>query len=224
MRLLVVEDEKDMNHIIVRKLEAEGYSVDSCYDGHSAVDYLTTEEYDGAILDIMLPGLDGFEVLRKVRRAGVQIPALFLTARDNTSDIVTGLDIGADDYMVKPFVLAELLARIRVMTRNTIDIHENVYRCGDLTVDCNTHVVKRGDTEITLSPKEFSILVYLMRNKNIVVTREQIESNIWRFDHNGSSNVIDVYIRYLRKKIDEDYDCKMIQTIRGAGYMLKCEE
>lgn len=224
MRLLVVEDEKDMNRIIVKKLETEGYSVDYCYDGQSAVDYLMTEEYDGVILDIMLPKLDGFEVLKKVRRAGIQIPALYLSARDQTSDIVNGLDIGADDYMVKPFVFAELLARIRVMTRNTIDIHENVYRCGDLVVDCNTHVVTRNGMEIALSPKEFAILVYLIRNKNIVLTREQIESNIWRFDYNGSSNVVDVYIRYLRKKIDENYEYKMIQTIRGAGYMIRCEE
>ena len=224
MRLLVVEDEKDMNRIIVKKLETEGYSVDYCYDGQSAVDYLMTEEYDGVILDVMIPKLDGFEVLKKVRRAGIQIPALYLSARDQTSDIVNGLDIGADDYMVKPFVFAELLARIRVMTRNTIDIHENVYRCGDLVVDCNTHVVNRNNIEIALSPKEFAILVYLIRNKNIVLTREQIESNIWRFDYNGSSNVVDVYIRYLRKKIDENYEYKMIQTIRGAGYMIRCEE
>lgn len=224
MRLLVVEDEKDMNRIIVKKLETDGYSVDYCYDGESAVDYLMTEEYDGVILDIMIPKLDGFEVLKKVRRAGIQIPALYLSARDQTSDIVNGLDIGADDYMVKPFVFAELLARIRVMTRNTIDIHENVYRCGDLVVDCNTHVVNRNNIEIALSPKEFAILVYLIRNKNIVLTREQIESNIWRFDYNGSSNVVDVYIRYLRKKIDENYEYKMIQTIRGAGYMIRCEE
>jgi DNA-binding response OmpR family regulator len=224
MRLLVVEDEKDLNHIIVKKLEAEGYSVDYCYDGESAVDYLLAEEYDGVILDIMLPKLDGFQVLKKVRRAGVQVPALYLSARDQTSDIVNGLDIGADDYMVKPFVFAELLARIRVMTRKTTDIHENVYRCGDLVVDCNTHVVYRANIQIGLSPKEFSILVYLIRNKNIVVTREQIESNIWRFDYNGSSNVVDVYIRYLRKKIDEGCEHKMIHTIRGAGYMIKCEE
>ena len=224
MRLLVVEDEKDMNRIIVKKLETDGYSVDYCYDGESAVDYLMTEEYDGVILDIMIPKLDGFEVLKKVRRAGIQIPALYLSARDQTSDIVNGLDIGADDYMVKPFVFAELLARIRVMMRNTIDIHENVYRCGDLVVDCNTHVVNRNNIEIALSPKEFAILVYLIRNKNIVLTREQIESNIWRFDYNGSSNVVDVYIRYLRKKIDENYEYKMIQTIRGAGYMIRCEE
>lgn len=224
MRLLVVEDEKDLNHIIVKKLETEGYSVDFCYDGESAVDYLLAEEYDGVILDIMIPKLDGFQVLKKIRRAGIQVPALYLSARDQTSDIVNGLDIGADDYMVKPFVFEELLARIRVMTRNTTDIHENVYRCGDLMVDCNAHTVYRENEEIGLSPKEFSILVYLIRNKNIVVTREQIESNIWRFDYNGSSNVIDVYIRYLRKKIDDGYKNKMIHTIRGAGYMIKCEE
>ncbi|MCI8709295.1 MAG: response regulator transcription factor [Dorea sp.] len=224
MRLLVVEDEKDMNHILVSKLEKEGYNVDYCFDGDAAIDYLTLADYDGVILDIMLPGLDGFQVLKKLRAAGKQTPVLFLSARGDTEDIVRGLDTGADDYIVKPFVFKELLARIKVMTRRKPEIQENVYRCGDLTVDYNTHEVTRNGISITLSPKEFAVLLYLVRNKNIIVTREQIESNIWKLQSEGSSNLVDVYIRYLRRKIDEDFEEKMICTIRGTGYMLKCEE
>lgn len=178
MRLLVVEDEKDMNHILVSKLEKEGYNVDYCFDGDAAIDYLTLADYDGVILDIMLPGLDGFQVLKKLRAAGKQTPVLFLSARGDTEDIVRGLDTGANDYIVKPFVFKELLARIKVMTRRKPEIQENVYRCGDLTVDYNTHEVTRNGISITLSPKEFAVLLYLVRNKNIIVTREQIESNI----------------------------------------------
>ena len=206
MRLLVVEDEKDMNHILVSKLEKEGYNVDYCFDGDAAIDYLTLADYDGVILDIMLPGLDGFQVLKKLRAAGKQTPVLFLSARGDTEDIVRGLDTGADDYIVKPFVFKELLARIKVMTRRKPEIQENVYRCGDLTVDYNTHEVTRNGISITLSPKEFAVLLYLVRNKNIIVTREQIESNIWKLQSEGSSNLVDVYIRYLRRKIDDDFE------------------
>lgn len=176
------------------------------------------------MLDVMIPEIDGFRVLEKVRRAGIETPALFLTAKDDTDDIVTGLDIGADDYIVKPFSFKELLARVRVMTRRKPEIQENVYRCMDLTVNYNTHEVKRGNSLINLSPKEFQVLLFLVRNKNIVVTREQIAENIWDIDAGGNSNVIDVYIRYLRRKIDDDFEYKMIQTVRGAGYILKCED
>lgn len=221
MKILIVEDEKDLNHLIGKELEAEGYCVESCYDGDAAYDYLCLGEYDGAILDVMLPGIDGFEVLRRVRKKGVQTPVLFLTAKCDVSDIVTGLDLGADDYLAKPFRFQELLARIRVMTRKKVEIHENIYRCGDLVLDCNKRVVMRGEREIELTPREYAILLYLIRNQNIVVTREQIEANIWDNDHDCYSNVIDVYIRYLRKKIDSDGETKMIQTIRGVGYILK---
>lgn len=224
MKILVVEDEKDLNRIIKKELEAEGYLVDVCFDGDSAYDYLTMEEYDGVILDVMLPRINGFEVLKKARRHGIQTPVLFLSARSRIDDIVEGLDIGADDYMVKPFAFQELSARVRAMTRKKAGVRENIYRCGDLMVDCNEHIVKRKDTVINLSPKEFSVLLYLIRNQNIVVSREQIEANIWDMDHDSYSNVIDVYIRYLRKKIDDPYEVKMIQTIRGVGYVLRAEE
>lgn len=224
MRILVVEDERDMNRIIAKRLEEEGYCVDTCYDGESAYDYLCMAEYDGVILDVMIPQMDGFEVLRKIRSKGISTPILFLSARSNVNDIVKGLDLGADDYMVKPFDFQELLARIRMITRKKADVHGNVYSCGSLTVDCNNRSVKREGKVIELSPKEFSVLLYLIRNQNIVVTREQIEANIWDFDRDGSSNLVDVYIRYLRKKIDDDFSFKMIRTIRGVGYILKGEE
>lgn len=224
MRLLVVEDEKDLNRILVKELEAEGYLVDSCYDGESAFDYLCMAEYDGAILDIMVPKMDGFTVLKKVRRRGITTPILFLSAKSDINDIVTGLDLGADDYMVKPFEFKELLARIRMITRKKVNAHENLYSCGDLVVDCNNCSVKRRGKLIELSPKEYSVLLYLIRNQNIVVTREQIEANIWNFDRYSSSNLVDVYIRYLRKKIDDEFEFKMIQTIRGVGYVLKGED
>lgn len=224
MKILVVEDEKDLNRIIKKELEDEGYLVDVCFDGDSAYDYLTMEEYDGVILDVMLPRINGFEVLKKARRHGIQTSVLFLSARSRIDDIVEGLDIGADDYMVKPFAFQELSARVRAMTRKKAGVRENIYRCGDLMVDCNEHIVKRKDRVINLSPKEFSVLLYLIRNQNIVVSREQIEANIWDMDHDSYSNVIDVYIRYLRKKIDDPYEVKMIQTIRGVGYVLRAEE
>ncbi|KAI4449806.1 Transcriptional regulatory protein TcrA [Eubacterium plexicaudatum ASF492] len=217
MKILVVEDEKDLNRIIKKELEAEGYLVDVCYDGDSAYDYLTMEEYDGVVLDVMLPKINGFELLKKARGHGVQTPVLFLSARGRIDDIVEGLDIGADDYMVKPFAFQELSARVRAMTRKKAGVRENIYRCADLSVDCNEHAVRRGDALINLSPKEFSVLLYLIRNQNIVVSREQIEANIWDMEHDSYSNVIDVYIRYLRKKIDDPYDVKLIHTIRGWG-------
>ena len=173
---------------------------------------------------MLFRSLDGFQVLKKMRAAGKQTPVLFLSAKGDTEDIVEGLDTGADDYMVKPFVFKELLARIKVMTRRKPEIQENVYRCGDLVIDYNTHEVTRNKIPIALSPKEFAVLLYLVRNKNIIVTREQIESNIWKLQSEVSSNLVDVYIRYLRRKIDDDFDEKMICTIRGTGYMLKCEE
>ena len=224
MKILVVEDEKDLNRIIKKELEAEGYLVDVCYDGDSAYDYLTMEEYDGVVLDVMLPKINGFELLKKARSHGVQTPVLFLSARGRIDDIVEGLDIGADDYMVKPFAFQELSARVRAMTRKKAGVRENIYRCADLSVDCNEHAVRRGDALINLSPKEFSVLLYLIRNQNIVVSRDEIEANIWDMEHDSYSNVIDVYIRYLRKKIDDPYDVKLIHTIRGVGYVLRLEE
>lgn len=222
MRILVVEDEKDLNSIICSKLVKEGYNVDACYDGQAALDYIESENYDGAIMDIMIPNKDGLTVLREMRNAGIQVPVLFLTAKTETHDIVRGLDAGASDYMTKPFEFSELMARLRVMLRTQNPVNENVITCGSLVVDMNNRQAVRDGKVIDLTVREYAILEYLARNRNMVVTREQIRVNIWNIDDDVNSNVIDVYIRYLRRKIDDNYEEKLIHTIRGVGYKLEC--
>ncbi len=222
MRVLVVEDEKDLNSIICSKLVKEGYNVDACYDGQAALDYMEAENYDGAIMDIMIPNKDGITVLREMRNAGIQVPVLFLTAKTETQDIVRGLDAGASDYMTKPFEFSELMARLRVMLRTQNPVNENVITCGSLVVDMNNRQAIRDGKVIDLTVREHAILEYLARNRNVVVTREQIRVNIWNIDDDVNSNVIDVYIRYLRRKIDDNYEEKLIHTIRGVGYKLEC--
>ena len=199
MRILVAEDERDMNRLISKRLAAENYSVDSCYDGVQVMEYLECAEYDGIILDIMMPRMDGIQVLKKMRSQNCQIPVLLLTARDSIEDRVNGLDAGADDYLVKPFAFEELLARIRVMLRKPASVKSNVYRAGDLEVHVDTCQVFRGGKEISLSGKEFSLLRYMIQNQGIILSREKLEQHIWNYDFSGGSNVIDVYIRYLRK-------------------------
>lgn len=222
MRVLVVEDEKDLNSIICSKLVKEGYNEDACYDGQAALDYMEAENYDGAIMDIMIPNKDGITVLREMRNAGIQVPVLFLTAKTETQDIVRGLDAGASDYMTKPFEFSELMARLRVMLRTQNPVNENVITCGSLVVDMNNRQAIRDGKVIDLTVREYAILEYLARNRNVVVTREQIRVNIWNIDDDVNSNVIDVYIRYLRRKIDDNYEEKLIHTIRGVGYKLEC--
>lgn len=222
MRVLVVEDEKDLNSIICSKLVKEGYNVDACYDGQAALDYMEAENYDGAIMYIMIPNKDGITVLREMRNAGIQVPVLFLTAKTETQDIVRGLDAGASDYMTKPFEFSELMARLRVMLRTQNPVNENVITCGSLVVDMNNRQAIRDGKVIDLTVREYAILEYLARNRNVVVTREQIRVNIWNIDDDVNSNVIDVYIRYLRRKIDDNYEEKLIHTIRGVGYKLEC--
>lgn len=224
MRILVVEDEKNLNDIIVKKLKLEKYGVDSCFDGKEALDYIFSTDYDAVILDIMLPKLDGFEVLKKIRSQEIKTPVLLLTARDGIDDRVKGLDYGADDYLVKPFAFDELLARIRVMLRRTSNNVNNVFTIADLIVDCDSQTVTRNNNAIKLSAREFTILEYMIRNKEKVLTRDKIEQHIWNYDYEGGTNVIDVYVRYLRKKIDNDYTPKLIHTIRGVGYVLKVEK
>lgn len=221
MKILVVEDEPDLNRIIVKHLQAEGYLVDSCFNGNDAIYYITEENYDAVLLDAMLPGKDGFQVLKDIRSKRIETPVMFLTARDQTEDIVAGLDCGADDYVVKPFSFEEVLARLRVIIKRSPKEHGASYQCNDLIVDTDKKSVTRGGILIELSPKEYSILEYMIRNKNIALSRSQIESNAWGIDFDGESNIIDVYIRYLRKKIDDDFDIKLIQTVRGIGYMLE---
>lgn len=223
MRILFAEDERDLNDIITKKLTSQGYSVDSVYDGEEAIDILSYTDYDAVILDIMMPKADGFAVLRALRSKGKNTPVLFLTARDSVQDRVAGLDSGANDYLVKPFSVEELLARIRAMTRTAFGVSDSLLTVGDLTMDTAAKVVKRGGKEIPLSAKEYALLEYLMHNAGIVLSREKIENHIWNFDYEGGTNVVDVYIRYLRKKIDEGYDKKLIHTVRGRGYVLREE-
>ena len=222
MRILLAEDEKELNDLVRKTLEDEGYAVDSVFDGDSALEYLSSTPYDIALLDIMMPGRDGIAVLREYRKSGGKAPILILTARDAVEDRVVGLDAGADDYLVKPFMFPELLARIRVLLRrNTSSASSSVLECGDLVMDTSSHAVRRRGRKIDLSAKEYSILEYMMRNQGAVLGRESFRSHIWSWDYDGESNVIDVYIRYLRKKIDDGESVKLIHTIRGAGYMLK---
>lgn len=221
MRILVAEDERDLNEILCKKLRSEDYCVDGCYDGEEALDYLASVEYDAVILDIMMPKRSGLQVVEQLRRQGDHTPVLFLTARDSIDDRVTGLDAGADDYLVKPFAFDELLARLRVMTRKRGGERSNLFTIDDLTLDIRSKRVERGGVELKLSAKEYALLEYLIRNKGVVLSRIQIEENIWGFDYEGSSNIVDVYIRYLRRKIDKEHPIKLIHTIRGSGYVLK---
>ena len=223
MRLLVVEDEKKLNDLITKKLEKEYYGVDSCFDGEEAIRYVEGTEYDAIILDIMLPKLDGFEVIKRIRAKKNKVPILLLTARDNIDDKVKGLDYGADDYLVKPFIFEELMARIRVLLRRNSGNADNIITIANLKVDLDAKTVFRDDVLIKLSGREYSILEYLIRNKGKILPRERIEDHIWNYEYEGGTNVIDVYIRYLRKKIDDSYTPKLIHTVRGLGYVLRVD-
>lgn len=224
MRVLVVEDAKDMNRLIVKTLKKAGYSVDGCFDGEEAQDFLLGAEYDVILLDIMMPKLDGYGLLKHLRANGVDTPVLFLTARDAVADRVKGLDFGADDYLIKPFDFDELLARIRVMTRKRAGSASNEFVIADLVVDMKRRTAARGGVNIPLIPKEFAILEYMIRNQGIVLSREQLENQIWNYEYTGNSNNMDVYMSRLRKKIDNDYDKKLIHTIRGVGWVLREDE
>ncbi len=206
MRILVVEDERDLNRIICKRLAAAGYSTDACYDGREALDYL-----------------DGFTAVRRLRERGDATPVLFLTARDAVGDRVEGLDLGANDYLVKPFSFDELLARIRAMTRKSTGSVTNVFTCGDLSLDAASHRVTRAGKSIDLSAKEFAVLEFMIRNKGSVLSREAIENNVWSYDWEGGTNVVDVYMSYLRRKLDADFDKKLIHTVRGVGWVLRDE-
>ena len=223
MRLLYAEDEEDLNKVVTKKLTEEGFSVDSCFDGREAIDNVQFTEYDAAILDIMMPHADGFAVLKELRKLQKNTPVLFLTARDSIEDRVTGLDSGANDYLVKPFSFEELLARIRVLTREKHNLTENILSIGDLELNLSSHIVTRGGTKISLTSKEYQLLEYLLYNKEKVLSREKIENHIWNYDYEGGTNVIDVYIRYLRKKIDDGFPTKLIHTVRGTGYVIREE-
>lgn len=223
MRILVAEDEKDLCRIIVKQLSAAGYAVDSCHNGQEALEFLDSAEYDGAVFDVMMPKLDGFAAVRKMRERGDDTPVLFLTARDAVSDRVQGLDIGGNDYLIKPFSFDELLARIRAMTRKKENAATSVYQCGDLVLDETAHSVQRNGRALELSVREYAVLCCLIRNKGKVLSREAIENNVWSFDWEGGTNVVDVYMSYLRKKVDAGFEKKLIHTVRGVGWVLREE-
>ena len=221
MRVLVVEDERDLNLLIRKVLTKAGYTVDGCHDGEDAQLHLMGAEYDAILLDVMMPKKDGYALVEELRRRGDDTPVLFLTARDSVADRVRGLDLGADDYLVKPFDFDELLARIRAMTRKHAGQRTNRFTAGDLVLDAETRRVTRGGEELTLLPKEFSVLEYLLRNKEKVLSREQIENRIWNYEYSGSSNNVDGYMSRLRRKIDGDRVQKLIHTVKGAGWVIR---
>lgn len=220
MRMLIAEDERMTADTLAKRLKEEHYAVDVCYDGQEAWEYLTSADYDVAVLDIMMPGMDGMTLVRRLRGAGRHTPVLLLTARDAVTDRVEGLNAGADDYLVKPFAYEELSARLRVLTRRTRQT-TNCFTLADLTVDADRRAVSRGGKDIALTSREYALLEYMIRNKGHVLSRSQITEHVWSYDYEGASNMIDVYIRALRRKIDEGRTPKLIHTVRYAGYVLK---
>ena len=221
MRILVVEDEKKVASFLKKGLEEEYFAVDCAYDGEEALYMVEANDYDLMILDIMLPKIDGLEVLQGVRDKGFPLPVLMLTAKDSVEDVVKGLDAGGDDYLTKPFAFAELLARVRALLRRKEREPSGELKVADLVLDPVTHAVSRGGQEIELTAKEYALLEYLMRQVNRVVTRTMISEHVWEYHFDPMTNVIDVYVNHLRNKIDLDSSQKLIHTIRGVGYMLK---
>ena len=224
MRLLVVEDEKRMAQLLVRGLEEEAYAVDAAATGEDAVWLATENDYDAVVLDVMLPDFDGFEVCRRIRHAGRWAPVLMLTARDAVVDRVTGLDVGADDYLTKPFSFSELLARLRALIRRGTHERPALLRVDDLTLDPAAKLVRRGEHDISLTAKEFALLEYFMRHPGEVLSRARLIDHVWDFAYDGDSNVVEVYVRYVREKIDRPFGRTSIETVRGSGYRLRREE
>jgi DNA-binding response OmpR family regulator len=224
MRVLLVEDEHKIAAYVKRGLQESGYAVDAVFTGRDALDWVGAAPYDLIILDIMLPVIDGLSVCRELRHRGDRTPVLMLTARDEVDDRVTGLDAGADDYLVKPFAMKELLARMRALTRRTDQPKSSVLSYADLSLDTRTHQVRRGGQLIPLALKEFSVLECLLREPGRVLTRAQIAEHVWSYENFNQSNVVDVYVRNLRRKIDEPFEQKLIYTVRGVGYCLAVYE
>ena len=221
MKILLAEDEMDLNNVITKYLKKNGYSVDSVFDGEEALDYLKYGEYDLLILDIMMPKVNGFEVIKKLRDKGNHTSVLMLTARDSSDDKIKGLDLGADDYIVKPFDFNELLARIRAVVRRKYGNSSNKLVIGDLILDTSEKSVTRAGKQIELTGKEYEVLEYLMQSKNRILSRDQIKEHVWDFDYEGDSNIIDVLIKNIRKKIDVEDGKQIIYTKRGLGYVIK---
>ncbi len=225
MRILIVEDEESLALRIKNVLESEKYHAEVAFDGESGLEKALTEEYDLILLDILLPRLNGIDLLKEIRREKITTPVLLLTAKDRVEDKVAGLDAGADDYLTKPFAIPELLARVRSLLRRISEVKTSVLTAGDLEVNTHTHEVKRGGKPITLTAKEYAILEFLLYNKNRVVSRLSIAEHVWgdNFDLFTMTNFVDVHIKNLRKKIDDDREKKLIQTVRGVGYLIRDE-
>jgi heavy metal response regulator len=221
MRILVVEDERRIAAFIKRGLEEEHYAVDVAYDGEEALDWAAVVDYDLIVLDVLLPKKDGIQVCRELRAQGNRVPVLMLTARDAIEDRVRGLDSGADDYLVKPFAFQELLARIRALLRRSGEIKTTRLQVGDLVLDTITHQATRSGRIIELTAREYALLEFLMRHPSQVLSRTQIAEHVWNYDFFTTSNVVDVYIRYLRRKIDKGFKVKLLQTVRGVGYKIE---
>lgn len=223
MRILVVEDEGKVARFIKKGLEEEGYVVDTAFSGEEGLSYGLGREYQVIVLDINLPGLDGISVLRRLRDRKVKVPVLLLTVRATIEDKVLGLDQGADDYLAKPFAFEELLARIRALARRSLETEPATLKVADLTLDPVTHSVRRGSEQIELTPKEYALLSFFMRNQGRVLSRTMIAEHVWGYDFDTETNVIDVYVNYLRKKIESTHTRKLIHTVRGIGYVMKVE-
>ncbi len=220
MRILVVEDNRRLNQSLKLSLMDDGYAVDAAFDGQEGQEFAELTPYDAIILDVMLPGKDGLAVCRALRQQHINAPVILLTARDAVEDRVQGLDSGADDYLIKPFAIDELRARLRALLRRDAPARSGQLEVGDLTIDPATHRVKRGGRAIELTAKEFALLEYFARHPDQIITREMAESHIWSYDFNGTSNVVDVYVRRLRRKIDDPFEVKLLETVRGVGYRL----
>ncbi len=220
MRILLIEDNRRLSNSLKLSLEDDGYAVDAAYDGVEGQELAEMTPYDLIILDIMLPRRDGLEVCRDLRKQRINIPILMLTARDAVEDRVKGLDSGADDYLVKPFAINELRARLRALLRRDLPDKTGLLTVANLTLDPAAHQVSRDNIPIDLTAKEFALLEYLMRNPNRLITREMAENHVWSYDYDGASNVVDVYIRRLRRKVDDPFEPKLIETVRGVGYRL----
>ncbi|MGM8366212.1 response regulator transcription factor [Virgibacillus sp. W0181] len=221
--ILIVEDESKLSRVLELELSYENYKTEIASNGKEALEWMEEREWDLVLLDIMLPELSGLEVLRRMRRFDEHTPVILLTARDQVHDKVSGLDLGADDYMTKPFQIEELLARIRAQLRKPKNQNQqtNQLSVGELKVNIDTREVTRAEENMELTPREFDLLVCLLKNKNIVLTREQLLNQVWGYDYVGDTNVVDVYIRYLRQKVDKDFSSPYIQTVRGVGYTVK---
>lgn len=226
-KILVVEDENKIARFVELELKYEGYEVDIAEDGRKGLEKGLKQDIDLILLDVMLPGLSGMEVCRRIRQEGRQVPIIMLTAKDDVTDKVAGLDMGADDYMTKPFAIEELLARIRVaLNRHAAPLlaKSDILKFGKLLLNLSSHSAHYGEEELALTKKEYELLEYLIRNKNIALTREQLLNNVWDYEYMGDTNVVDVYIRYIRQKIDDRFGIHIISTVRGVGYIIKDEK